>query len=143
MVKAQAVWSDGERFLVQATSGHAFVVDADRTRNSAPGPMELVLIGLCTCTATDVVTILRKKRESFTGITVRAEAERAKEPPAVYEQIKLVYTVSGNVSRKAMEDAVHLSKDKYCSVSAMLQTTAKITFEIEYQPESREILAAG
>ena len=51
--------------------------------------------------------------------------------------------MSGNVSRKAMEDAVHLSKDKYCSVSAMLQTTAKITFEIEYQPESREILAAG
>ena len=67
MVKAQAVWSDGERFLVQATSGHAFVVDADRTRNSAPGPMELVLIGLCTCTATDVVTILRKKRESSLG----------------------------------------------------------------------------
>lgn len=131
MVTAQASWIDGERFAVQASSGHAFIVDADRTRNTAPGPMELVLIGLCACTSTDLVTILTKKRERFTGIHVRAEAERAKESPTVYETIKLVYRVSGPVSRKAVEDAVRLSKEKYCSVSAMLQKTAKITFEIE------------
>jgi putative redox protein len=94
--------------------------------------MELVLIGLCACTATDVVSILRKKREPFTSLTVRAEAERAKEPPAVYEQIKLIYTIGGNVQKKAVEDAVRLSKEKYCSVSAMLQKTAEISFEIEY-----------
>ena len=93
--------------------------------------MELVLIGLCACTATDVVSILRKKREPFTGLRVRAHAERAKEPPTVYETIHLVYTVSGKVTKKAVEDAVRLSKDKYCSVSAMLQKTAKITSEIE------------
>ena len=134
MVEAKAVWADGQRFLAQASSGHALVVDSDRAGNSAPGPMELVLIGLCACTATDVVSILRKKRQPFTGLTVRAQGERAKEPPTVYEQIKLVYTVAGKVDKKAMEDAVRLSEEKYCSVSAMLQKTAKITFQIEYAP---------
>jgi putative redox protein len=97
--------------------------------------MELVLIALCGCTASDVVTILRKKREPFTGLEVSAEAERAPEPPMVYTSIKLLYRVAGKVSRKAVEDAVHLSKEKYCSVSQMLAKTAKITVEIELQPE--------
>lgn len=94
--------------------------------------MELVLIGLCGCTASDVVSILRKKRELFTSLEVRAEADRAPEPPTVYTDIKLIYRVGGAVSKKAMEDAVRLSKEKYCSVSAMLQKTAKVTFVIEY-----------
>lgn len=131
MVEARLNWIDGERFVVSASSGHAVVVDADRQRNTAAGPMEIVLMGLCACTATDVVSILRKKREPFTALEVRAEAERAKEPPTVYTQIKLIYTVSGQVSRKAVEDAVRLSEEKYCSVAAMLKSTAKITAEIE------------
>lgn len=132
IVNASADWSDGERFVVSASSGHAFVVDADRERNTGPGPMELVLIGLCACTATDVVSILRKKREPFTGVVVRAEGERAQGVPSVYETIKLIYRVSGKVQKKSVEDAVKLSKERYCSVSAMLQKTAKISFEIEY-----------
>ena len=130
-VIANVHWTDGERFTGMASSGHALVIDADRQRNTASGPMELVLIGLCACTATDVVSILRKKREPFTGVEVRAEAERASEPPTVYTKIKLVYKITGEVSRKAAEDAVRLSKEKYCSVSAMLQKTAQITSEIE------------
>ena len=101
MVEARVNWTDGERFVAQATSGHALVVDSDRQRNTAAGPMELVLIGLCACTATDVVSILNKKRESFTSLEVRAEAERAKEPPTVYESIHLIYTIGGKVSQKA------------------------------------------
>lgn len=132
MVEARATWTDGERFVCSATSGHALVVDADRRRNTAAGPMELVLIGLCACTSTDVVSILTKKREPFTSLTVRAEAERAPKPPMVYTEIKLIYSVGGGVSKKAMEDAVRLSKEKYCSVSQMLQKTAKITVEVEY-----------
>ena len=132
MVEAHAVWHDGERFVVKASSGHAFVVDSDRISNTAAGPMELVLIALCACTATDVVSILRKKRQPFTSLSVHAEAERAKEPPAVYRQIKLVYSVGGDVQKKAVEDAVRLSEEKYCSVSAMLQKTAKISVEIKY-----------
>jgi len=131
MVEAGVNWTDGERFVGVASSGHALVVDADRKRNTGAGPMELVLVGLCACTATDVVSILRKKREPFTSVEVRAQAERAKEPPTVYETIHLIYRVGGQVSRKAVEDAVRLSKEKYCSVSAMLQKTAQITSEIE------------
>lgn len=131
MVTAKARWTDKERFIGAASSNHAIVVDAgaDKTGN---GPMELVLIGLCSCTAVDVVNILSKKREPFTGIEVRAEAERADEPPKVYTQIKLIYRISGNVSEKAVEDAVRLSEEKYCSVAAMLNKTAKISYAIEY-----------
>jgi putative redox protein len=128
-VHASANWTDHERFLGIASSGHALVVDANK--ETAASPVELVLIGLCSCTASDVVSILRKKREPFTGLEVRAQAERAPQPPTVYTAIKLTYRVHGKVTRKAVEDAVRLSKEKYCSVSAMLQKTARITWEIE------------
>lgn len=132
MVEARVQWLDGERFKGTASSGHEIAIDSDRQRNSAPGPMELVLIGLCACTATDVVNILRKKREPFTSVQVRAQAERAPQPPKVYTAIRVIYTIAGEVTKKAVEDAVRLSETKYCSVSAMLQKTAKITSEIEY-----------
>ncbi|MBI2682073.1 MAG: OsmC family protein [Acidobacteriales bacterium] len=132
MVEARAQWTDGERFVSSASSGHAFVVDADRKRNSGTGPMELVLIALCACTATDVVSILTKKRVKFTGVDVRAEGHRFDGVPAVYTDIKLIYTVHGEVEKKAMEDAVRLSKEKYCSVSQMLQKSVSIKSEIEY-----------
>lgn len=133
VITASANWTDNERFVGVATSGHAIVVDAakEKTGNS---PMELVLIGLCGCTASDVVSILQKKRQPFTAVEVRAEAERAPEPPMVYTSIKVHYRVKGRVDRKAVEDAVRLSEEKYCSVSLMLQKTAKITFDIEIVP---------
>ena len=130
MTEARAMWIEKQRFDGVASSGHTIVVDGDKGGGNSP--MELVLIGLCGCTAYDVVSILQKKRESFTSLEVRAEAERAAEPPSVYTQIKLIYRIGGKVSRKAVEDAVRLSKEKYCSVSAMLEKTAKISAEIEY-----------
>jgi putative redox protein len=143
MVEAQVTWTDGERFIGNASSGHAIVIDSDRERNTAAGPMELVLIGLCVCTATDVVSILRKKREPFSGIHVRAEAERAKEAPTVYTSIKLIYRITGHVSRKAAEDAIRLSEGKYCSVSAMLKSTARITTELHLSEASEIAGPAG
>jgi putative redox protein len=130
MTKARATWIDKQRFNGIADSGHSIVVDGDKATGNTP--MELVLIALCGCTGYDVVSILGKKREPFVSLEVRAEAERAAGPPSVYTGIKLVYRVAGKVSRKAVEDAVRLSKEKYCSVSAMLENTAKITAEIEY-----------
>src|SRR2546430_13698859 len=130
MTEAKALWIDSHRFVAESSSGHAMVVDGDK--KTANSPMELVLIGLCGCTGYDVASIMTKKREPFTSLQVRAEAERAAEPPTVYTQIKVIYRVGGKVSHKAVEDAVRLSKEKYCSVSAMLQKTAKITAEIEY-----------
>jgi putative redox protein len=134
VISAKAVWTENERYVAEATSRHALVMDtaADKTANS---PMELVLIALCGCTASDVVGILRKKREPFVSMVVSAEGERASGYPAVYTEIKLKYRVGGKVSRKAMEDAVRLSKEKYCSVSAMLEKTAKIAIHIEYESD--------
>jgi putative redox protein len=133
MTEAKTTWIEKQRFDGIASSGHKIVVDGDKAAGNSP--MELVLIGLCGCTGYDVVSILQKKREPFVSLEVRAEAERAADPPSVYTQIKLIYRVGGKVSHKAVEDAVRLSKEKYCSVSAMLQTTAKITAEIEYVDE--------
>lgn len=134
MNTAKATWTDNHRFTAISDSGHSIVVDGDKTTGNTP--MELLLIGLCGCTGYDVVTILQKKREPFSSLEVRAEAERASEPPSVYTSIKLIYRIGGKVSRKAMEDAVRLSKEKYCSVSAMLEKTATITAEIEYTDQS-------
>jgi putative redox protein len=130
MTEAKAIWIENFRFEGAASSKHAIVMDGDKALGGSP--MELVLIGLCGCTGYDVVSILQKKREPLTSLEVRAEAERAPSPPSVYTQIKLIYRVGGKVSHKAVEDAVRLSEEKYCSVSAMLAKTAKITTEIEY-----------
>jgi len=130
MTEAKTIWVEKLRFNGVADSGHEIIVDGDKAAGNSP--MELVLIALCGCTGYDVASILQKKREAFTSLEVRAQAERAKDPPSVYTQIKLTYRVGGKVSRKAVEDAVRLSKEKYCSVSAMLEKTAKITAEIEY-----------
>ena len=130
MISAKAIWTDNERYIGEATSHHAIVMDtaSEKTANT---PMELVLIALCGCTASDVVGILKKKREPFTSLEVSAEGERVDGYPAVYTEIRLQYRVTGKVSAKAMEDAVRLSKEKYCSVSAMLQKTAKVEYQIE------------
>src|SRR3954454_686172 len=125
IVTASALWSDKDRFLASASSGHAIVVDSGE-KKSANGPMELVLIALCSCTATDVVSILRKKREPFTSVVVEAEGVRPDEPPRIFTHIKLKYKIGGKVSRKAVEDAVRLSEEKYCSVSQMLQKSSKV-----------------
>jgi putative redox protein len=130
MTEAKTIWKEKQKFEGVASSGHTIILDGDKAAGNSP--MELVLIGLCGCTGYDVVSILQKKREPFTSLEVRAEAERATEPPTVYTKIKLIYRVGGKVSHKAVEDAVRLSKEKYCSVSAMLTKTAAISAEIEY-----------
>ena len=140
MIEARALWTDKDRFVGEASSGHALVLDAG-SEKSASTPMDLVLIALCACTASDVVGILRKKRQPFTSLDVRATAERADDFPKVYTSIRLTYRVGGEVAHKAMEDAVRLSKEKYCSVSAMLDRTANIEFTIEYADEPAATVA--
>ena len=79
-----------------------------------------------------MVGILLKKRQTITGLRVTASATQAPDPPQVFTSIKLTYAVRGKLSRKAVEDAVTLSKDKYCSVSKMLEKAATIEYEIVY-----------
>src|ERR1700691_5480351 len=111
MIEASLNWTDNDRFVGSATSRHSIVMDTAKEK-TANSPMELVLLALCGCTASDVVGILRKKREKLVGLEVRAAAERADGYPAVYTAIQLTYIVRGEVAKKSMEDAVKLSKEK-------------------------------
>lgn len=128
-MQATAKWSGQMQFAGIGNGGHSVLMDGDnKTGNS---PMELVLIALCGCTAYDVVSILQKKREPFTALEVSAKAEKATDPPRVFTDIKLLYRVAGKVARKAVEDAVRLSEEKYCSVAGMLNKSARISYEIQ------------
>jgi putative redox protein len=129
---AHSEWKHGRVFDGISQSGHTVQFDATPAHTEGPSPMEAVLMGLCGCTSVDVVSILEKKRQGLTGLRVTAEAEQAGSPPQVFTRIKLTYAVRGQLSRKAVEDAVALSKDKYCSVSKMLEKAAVIEHEIVY-----------
>ena len=126
-------WKHDEVFEGTAENGNTIVFDADAAHTHGPSPMEAVLMALCGCTSVDVVSILQKKREPLTSLTVSATAEQSPAPPRVFTHIKLVYRIGGAVSRKAAEDAVSLSKNKYCSVSRMLEKAAKIDFVVELE----------
>ncbi len=130
---ASSVWKQGEIYEGKTQSGHAVAMDAAAGHKAGPSPMELVLAALCGCTSVDVVSILQKKREPLEGLTVSATAEQAPAPPRTFTTIHLTYRIQGKVSRKAAEDAVSLSKNKYCSVSKMLEKAATIDYSIEYE----------
>jgi putative redox protein len=138
---ARSEWSSTDPnlngFIAHSQSGHAIRFDASPEHLEGPTPMEAVLMALCCCTQVDVVSILKKKRQPLASLTVSAEAEQQEEPPRYFNKIKLTYTIraedGAQISRKAAEDAVALSKDKYCSVSAMLEKSAEIEFEIEFE----------
>ena len=133
---AKTVWKKEMEFDGHSERGHHVVFDAGTAHANGPTPMEAVLMALCACTSVDVVSILQKKREPLTSLTVSATAEQAAAPPRVFTKIKLTYLVGGAVSQKAAEDAVGLSKNKYCSVSKMLEKSVLIDFTIEYANES-------
>ena len=130
---ASSTWKEGMLFEGHAESGHVVTFDATAEHASGPSPMEAVLTALCACTSVDVVSILQKKRESLTSLTVFATALQAPAPPRVFTRIHLVYRIGGQVTPKAAEDAVALSKEKYCSVSIMLSKAVEIDYSIEYE----------
>ena len=130
---AQSEWKHDQVFEGRAENGNTIRLDADAAHTHGPSPMEAVLMALCSCTSVDVVSILQKKRQDLTGLRVSAIAQQADAPPRVFTHIKLTYAVRGSrLSRKAVEDAVSLSKNKYCSVSLMLEKAATVEYEIVY-----------
>src|SRR5580698_2863491 len=129
---AHSDWKHDDLFEGTSGNGNKILFDADGAHTHGPSPMEAVLMALCSCTSVDVVSILKKKRQPLTGLRVSATAEQAPTPPRVFTKIKLTYAVSGKLSRKAVEDAVSLSKNKYCSVSKMLEKSAPIGYEIVF-----------
>jgi putative redox protein len=133
MQTARVQWVGKERFVAQAPSGHMVAVDSDRSSNGAPGPMELLLVALGACTATDVVAILAKKRQKLDSLEVEVSGERAAEPPTVWVKLEIVYKLRGHLDEEAVKHTIQLSEEKYCSVAAMLRKTAPITFRYEIE----------
>jgi putative redox protein len=133
-MKTRIKWIEDVSFVAETESGHAIVIDgapAAGGRNLGPRPMELVLAGAASCTAFDVIWILKKARQPVRSCIVEADAERAPDDPKVFTRIHLKYRVAGSgLSRDQVERAVKLSKDKYCSATLMLAKTATISFEV-------------
>lgn len=134
MQTAIVKWVGEQQFVAATPSGHTVPFDADRERNTAPGPMEMLLGALGACTATDVVIILAKKRQKLESLEVVVSGERAAEPPTVWTKLEIVYRLRGALDEKAVRDAIELSEEKYCSVAAMLRKTAAISFRYEILP---------
>jgi putative redox protein len=127
-MKAKITWIDGRAFLGESGSGHGIVMDGAPEaggRNIGVRPMEMLLLGLGGCSAFDVVMILEKARERVTGCVVDLDSERTPEDPKVFTRVKLTFVVRGHdLKPAAVERAVKLSAEKYCSASKMFEKTA-------------------
>lgn len=130
---------DDNLFLGTSPSGHAIAVDTDHTRSSAASPVELLLIALGSCTAVDVIEILRKKRGIVTAYRVEVTGERRTDHPRGYTGMAVRHIVRGrNISEKAIARAIQLSEEKYCSVAATFRPTVEITSTYEIIEETSE-----
>ena len=134
MQTSSVKWIGEQKFVAMSPSGHASVVDSDRETNTGPGPMELVLMALGACTATDVVVVMKKKRQKLEMLEVICSGERATEPPTVWTKLEILYRLRGDLDEAAVKHAIELSEEKYCSVAAMLKKTATIGWRYEILP---------
>ncbi len=134
-MKARVKWIDYMSFVAESGSGHSVIMDGAPEaggRNLGIRPMEMVLSGLGGCAAFDVVMILKKSKQNIQDVQVHLEAQRADSIPKVFNKIHAVYEVSGfALSEKQVKRAVQLSVEKYCSVSAMLEKTAEMSYEVK------------
>ena len=131
MQTAKVVWTGGQKFRATSPSGHTILLDSDRASNTGPGPMELVLMALGACTATDIVIILEKKRQKVESLEVICSGERATNPPTVWNKLEILFRLSGNLDEDAVKHAIALSEEKYCSVAATLKKTATLSWSHE------------
>jgi len=122
----EAEWQGGETFLGHNATGGSVQMG---TLDGLPGisPMELILVGLAGCTGVDIVDILEKKRQPLKALKVKVRGKKAEDFPKIYKEIEITYIIWGEgIDLKAVERAIQLSEEKYCSVSAMLRSTVAI-----------------
>lgn len=128
-------WVDGAMFVGETGSGHGVVMDGAADgggRNLGPRPMEMLLLGMGGCTGYDVVSILRKARQSLAHCEVTVEAQRAEQVPKVFTRIHVHYRLVGrDLDRAAVERAIRLSTEKYCSATIMLGRVAEVSHDYE------------
>jgi putative redox protein len=127
----------GDDFFIATTpSGHALTMDVKGGRRAAPGPLELFVVGLAGCTAADVISILHKKREKVTDYRIEIRSERRDEHPRSFRRIELKHIVRGiHLSSDAVERAIALSTEKYCSALATVRPTAEVVTSFEIQED--------
>jgi putative redox protein len=126
-------WTGGLQFLAADEAGHVVVTDRD---GQGFKPPDLLLVSLVTCAGIDVVRILEKKRQKFSGIEAKVTKQNAPEPPWTIEQIEVEWIVRGrNLKEKAVRDSVHLAEEKYCSVWASLKSELVTTIRVINEDE--------
>ncbi|MBT9537158.1 MAG: OsmC family protein [Nitrospirae bacterium] len=132
MSEAKVTYVDGLQFVAAATSGHAIVMDGDIEvggRDTGPRPMEMLLMGIGGCSGMDVASILKKKKQEIKGLEINVKGQKAGNYPKKFTDINLEFVVRGkNIADDAVKRAVELSMEKYCSVKATLEGSAKITY---------------
>ncbi len=131
MQTAKVQWIGEQKFVAVSPSGHALAMDSDRHSNTGPGPMELLLMALGACTATDIVIILEKKRQRLDSLEVICSGERAADPPQVWTRLDILFRLRGELEESGVKRAIRLSEEKYCSVSATLKKSAALTWRFE------------
>ena len=134
-MKARVKWVEQVSFLGETESNHAVLMDGSPAvggRNLGPRPMEMLLLGAGGCTSFDVISILKKSRQAVTDCYVELDAERADTDPKVFTKIHMHFVVKGkDIKPDAVEKAINLSAEKYCSASIMLGATAVVTHDFE------------
>lgn len=139
MVEAKVKLVGGMQFEGDSTSGHRLTMDADSAsggENKGFRPMELLLVGFGGCSGMDVISILRKKRQDVKGFEINIKGEKADSHPHIYKEVHIEYVVKGKgVEKEAVERAIALSLDKYCSVGATLGKAGKITHSYRIEEE--------
>lgn len=132
-MEARVKWVEGLSFLGESASGHQVMMDGN-SGDKAPSPMEMVLMAGGGCSSVDVVSILQKGRHDVKGCEVKLTSQRRDEAPRYFTHINLHFIVTGtDLTEKAVERAVQLSAEKYCSVSLMLEKAVKVTHSFEIQ----------
>src|SRR5258707_7117573 len=109
MQTANVKWIGGQQFVALSPSGHALAMDSDRTSNTGPGPMELLLMARGSCTATDIVIILEKKRQELRSLEVICWGERAVDPPQVWTKLEILFRLRGKLEESGVQRAIQLS----------------------------------
>ena len=132
-LKATVHYGGNDFFIGVSPSGHAQTIETNGDRGSAASPIELLLIAVGSCMASDVVDILRKKREHVTDYRIEVKGERREDFPRSFKKIQLHHILTGHgLSPSSVEQAITLSDSKYCSVAATLRPSAEVsvTYEI-------------
>lgn len=132
MLKATLRWTEGLQFVGQSGTGHAIVIDGSPEhggQNTGMRPMELLVVAAGGCSGMDIVSILAKKKQDVRGVEINVKGKQAEEYPKRFTEIEIDFIIKGkNLSEEAVKRAIELSMEKYCSVKATLEHSAKIVY---------------